>query len=216
MTYALYFSPGACSRVPHIALEEIGEPFEMRLVSLAAGKHRQPDYLALNPKGKVPTLVHDGRTLTENVAILTWLDRRHPGANLLPTGRSNFEDAQVISDLAWCSATIHPLINRNFHPAMSCDLPASHQRIKEQARAGLAQNFRLLEGRLADREWLYGDWSLLDVYVLWCFWRAQCGGFDAAEFPRLKAHQVRMAGRPSVQRAVAREAETEAQLRANG
>lgn len=213
MTYTLYFSPGACSRVVHIALEEIGAPFEMRLVSLAGGDQRQPDYLAVNPKGKVPTLIANGRALTENVAILTWLARRHPDAKLLPMGRGDFEDARIISDLAWCSATIHPLINRFSHPAMSCDLRESHQRIKEQARAGLAQNFQLLERRLGDREWFYDAWSLLDAYVLWCFWRAQGGGFEAGQFLRLKLHQARMAARPSVQRAVAREAETEAQLR---
>src|SRR5437868_5644486 len=69
MDLRLYFSPGACSRVPMIALEEIGQPFDTRLVAFMKGEHRTAEYLALNPAGKVPLLVADGRPVTQNVAI---------------------------------------------------------------------------------------------------------------------------------------------------
>src|SRR5690349_4510715 len=88
MTYRLYYAPGACSMAPHIALEEIGEPFEAIAVSLRAGEHQSAEYLAVNPKGLVPALAVDGerprRVLTEVPAILIHLARRHPEAGLLP------------------------------------------------------------------------------------------------------------------------------------
>jgi glutathione S-transferase len=80
----LHFAPGSCARVPLIALEEAGAPFETRLVAYMAGDHRKPEFLALNPPGKVPVLEIDGEVLTQNGAILTYLARRHPEAGLLP------------------------------------------------------------------------------------------------------------------------------------
>ena len=82
----LYHSPGSSSMAVHIALHEIGAPFESRFISLAGKENRAPDYLALNPEGKVPTLLIDGRPLTEVAAILFYLARRFPAAGLWPDG----------------------------------------------------------------------------------------------------------------------------------
>src|SRR5436305_9599413 len=85
MTLTLYYSPGSSSMAPHIALHEVGAPFELKLTSLHEHKNRTPDYLAVNPEGKVPTLVLDGgETLTEVAATLWYLARRYPAAGLLP------------------------------------------------------------------------------------------------------------------------------------
>src|SRR5450755_4365806 len=92
----LYFTPGASSMAVHIALHEIGTPFEARPISLAKGQQHTPDYLALNPEGKVPTLLIDGRPLTEVAGILFYLARRYPEADLLPTDDVEAE-AQVVS-----------------------------------------------------------------------------------------------------------------------
>ena len=78
----LYFSPGSSSMAVHIALHEIGAPFESRFIALNGNENRAPDYLALNPEGKVPTLLIDGRPLTEVAAILFYLARRYPEAGL--------------------------------------------------------------------------------------------------------------------------------------
>ena len=84
----LYFAPGACSFVPHVALEMVqagtGTAFTPRMLKMAKGEHKTPEYLALNPNGQVPLLVVDGRPLSQIVAICDWLDRAHPKANLLP------------------------------------------------------------------------------------------------------------------------------------
>src|ERR1700688_2494677 len=104
---ALYFAPGSSSMAVHIALHEIGVPFEGRPISFRKREHRAPDYLALNPEGKVPTLLIDGRPLTEVAAILFYLARRYPGTGLLPTDDVEAE-AQVVSWMSFVAATVHP------------------------------------------------------------------------------------------------------------
>ena len=103
----LYFTPGSSSMAPHIALHEVGAEFESRPMQLASNDHRTPAYLALNPEGKVPTLLVDGRVMTEVAAILYYLARTFPAARLLP--ESDIEsEAQVISWMSFIAATIHP------------------------------------------------------------------------------------------------------------
>ena len=98
----LYFAPGSSSMAPHIALHEVGVPFESRPLSFVKRENRTPAYLALNAEGKVPTLLIDGRPLTEVAGILFYLARRYPEAALMPTGDIEAE-AQVV---AWMSFKI--------------------------------------------------------------------------------------------------------------
>ena len=120
----LYLSPGACSLVPHIALDEAGVAFEARPISLKKGQQRTPEYLALNSKAKVPLLLIDGRPLTENVAIAHYLAKTFPAAGLLPSADLEAE-AHGLSLLAWCASGIHPRIGAFFGPQRLCDLPDS-------------------------------------------------------------------------------------------
>src|SRR5262245_43716632 len=103
----LYFTPGASSMAPHIALHEVGAPFESIPVSLARKEHRTAAYLAINPEGKVPTLLIDGRRLTEVAGILFYLARRYPEAGLLPAGDIEAE-AQTVSWMSFIASTVHP------------------------------------------------------------------------------------------------------------
>ena len=98
-----FFSPGASSMATHIALFEVGAEFDARLLSLPKKENRKPEFLARNPDGKVPTLLIDGRVLTEVAATLYYLARRYPAANLFPAGDIEAE-AQVIS---WMLSLIH-------------------------------------------------------------------------------------------------------------
>src|ERR1700739_2523089 len=103
----LYFVPGASSMAVHIALHEIGVPFEARPISFARQEQRSEKYLALNPEGKVPTLLIDGRPLTEVAAILYYLARQFPAAGLLPKDDPEAE-AQAISWMSFIASTLHP------------------------------------------------------------------------------------------------------------
>ncbi len=213
----LYFAPGTCARVPMVALEEIGQPFETALIKFLKGEHKSPEYLAINPKGKVPTLVTDDGPLTENPAILTYLARTYPEAELLPLGESALEDAKIISDLSWCASGLHPIVTRLRLPQLFCDTEDGQTRVWELASDAMKPNFALLEKRLSDAPWVLGEkWSILDVYVFWVWFRVEGSGFDTAPYPNFADHARRIVQRPSVQRALAREEEAEAWLAEHG
>ena len=104
----LYFSPGASSMATHIALNEIGAPFELNYIPLHQHANREAGYLGVNPEGKVPTLMIDGRPLTEVAATLWYLARRYPEAGLLPQYGDIDGEARVISWMSFIASTIHP------------------------------------------------------------------------------------------------------------
>src|SRR5258705_13548108 len=106
MTLALYYSPGSCSFAPHVVLREIGLTFELRKFSTADRSNYSPEYLAVNPEGRIPTLLIDGFTLTENPAILAYLGRRYPEADLYPSTATE-DEARCLEWLAWSSNTVH-------------------------------------------------------------------------------------------------------------
>src|SRR5207344_3312101 len=112
----LYFPPGSSSMAAHIALHAGGVPFEPRPLSFARMEQRSPKFLAINPEGKVPTLLIDGRPLTEVAAILFYLAKRFPEAGLLPHGDLEAE-AQVISWMSFIASTLHPARRRGLEHA---------------------------------------------------------------------------------------------------
>lgn len=175
----LYFAPGSSSMAAHVALHETGAPFSSHAISFAAKENRGAAYLALNPEGKVPTLVIDGRPLTEVAAILFYLAKRFPEANLLPTNDIEAE-AQAISWMSFIASTIHPARRRGL----------------EYAR----EIYEIADRRLGDRIWALGDYSIVDIHLFRLFWRFRNSlnpGDD--EFPSLVSHYDRMMQRPAVQ-----------------
>lgn len=182
----LYLAPGSSSMAPHIALREIGDPFDLRPLSFAKKENRQPAYLALNPEGKVPTLLVDGRPLTEVAGILFYLARRFPDANLLPAGDPEAE-AQVVSWMSFIAATVHPARRQGL----------------EHARGIYA----LADRRLGPRDWAVGDaCSIADIHLFRLFWRFRNSLHPPAdEFPNLETHYARMMARHAVQATIAAE-----------
>ncbi len=176
----LYFAPGASSMAPHIALFETGAAFEGRALSFKKAENRTPEYLAINPLGQVPTLVIDGRPLTEVAAILFYLARTYPDAGLLPDDAE--AQAQVISWMSFIAATVHPARRQGL----------------EQAR----KIYALADQRLGPRDWAVGDrYSIADIHLFRLFWRF----FNslkppAEEFPNLKRLHDKVLQRPAVQR----------------
>ncbi|HLL31756.1 MAG TPA: glutathione S-transferase N-terminal domain-containing protein, partial [Allosphingosinicella sp.] len=102
----LFYSPGACSLVPHIALEEAGADFDAVRTPIAEKAHKRPEYLAINPRGLIPALEADGRFVTENIALLAWIGHRWPESGQLP-----LDDlpalARVFELLSWFATTVH-------------------------------------------------------------------------------------------------------------
>lgn len=182
----LYFSPGSSSMAPHIALHEIGVPFESRPLSLARKEMRSPELLAINPEGKVPTLVIDGRALTEVAGILFYLARQFPEAKLMPVSDPEAE-ARVVSWMSFVASTLHP--------ARALGI--------ERARTV----FQLADRRLGNNAWAVDNYSIADIHLFRLFWRFHTWGSPTvAEFPNLSAHHDRMMARPAVQRTCALEA----------
>jgi glutathione S-transferase len=178
----LYFAPGASSMAPHIALNEIGVPFESRPISFAKKETRAPAYLAVNPEGKVPALLIDGRLLTEVAGILFYLARRHPEANLLPTGDIEAE-AQAVSWMSFIAATVHPARARGLDYATGI--------------------YGLADKRLGNREWAVGRYSIADIHLFRLFWRfTNSLKPPRGSFPNLEAHHDRMLARPAVRRTI--------------
>jgi glutathione S-transferase len=175
-----WFSPGSSSMATHIALHEVGAAFDARLVSLPKKEQFSPEFLALNPDAKVPTLAIDGRVLTEVAGTLFYLARRFPEARLLPTGDIEAE-AQVVSWMSFIAATVHPA-----------------------RRAGVArlyEVFAVAETKLANRAWAVGDYSIADIHLFRLFWRwMNSGGPTPGSFPAISAHYDRMMQRPAVRR----------------
>jgi glutathione S-transferase len=205
-TLKLYFFPGTCARVALIALEECGARFDTQLIKLITGEHRSPEYLAINPLGKVPTLLVDGKPLTEVLAIVGYLQRTYPQAQLLPKAADAFGDARSFAELAWMAATVQPLVTRIMLPQFFCDTPEGAERVYELGTAAMQWQLRVAEQRLGSQAWLLGkDWSVVDAYLCWIFDQITQADFPVGAFPNITAHSARSVERPAVQRALEHE-----------
>ncbi len=213
----LYYAPDTCARVTMVALDEAALPYEAKLISFVRGDHRTDWFRALNPRGRVPTLVVDGAPLTENLAILQWLAQACPQAGLLPEASGAFDAARALADLAWCAAGLHPIVTRMRLPHFFCDRAEAAANVRALAEAAITAEFRLIEARLAAGPWWYGErWSIIDAYINWIWFRVTGCGLDASAFPRLQDHKRRLSGRPSVRRVLDIHAAASRQLAEQG
>ena len=183
-----YFAPGSSSMAVHIAFYEIGAPFDARPLSFARKEQLRPEFLALNPEGKVPTLIVEGKPITEVAACLYYLAKAHPEAKLIPT--DSVGEAQAISWMSFVAATIHPA-----------------------GRVGGPDNvkkaFGLAEKKLGRSDWALGNYSIADIHLFRLYWRYRTHAtrsLDPSETPHLESHFNRMMARPAVQRTIEAEA----------
>ena len=210
MKLQLYYAPVACSMVPYINLTEAGADFDVIPVNMGKGQQHTPEYLRLNPKHKVPVLVIDGELLTENVAINIWIARNFPQAKLLPADPT--KEIKAISLMAWFASGIHPALTPNNSPKRYCDMPGSEDSVKQCAQKLLDENFKIADGLLAGREWFFDHFTAPDSYFFWTFIRAtrfDLKYLDLSKFRNCMAHLERMKQRPSVQKLLAFEKQTQ-------
>ena len=199
MTITLYHAPGACSLAAYISLLEAGAAFDVALISLAKKEQTTESYRAVNPKQKVPYLVVDGKGLSENTAIQTWIASAYPEAKLLPDDM--FDRARAISHMNWFSSGMHPHITRHFRVAKFCGVESAHDDIKAKAKAMLFEQFALVEQELDGRTWFFDHITACDNYFFWVYDRALREDFDLSEFANCTAHYEAMLERPNVQKA---------------
>ena len=203
----LYYSPGACSLAPHVALEEVGVEYEPVKVALAKGEQRTPEYLALNPKGRVPVLAEDGWVLTENAAILPYIAQRFSGAGLWPSDAK--EAARVAEWIGWIASTVHIAYAHVRRPERYAADPKAIEDVIAKGKESCRDIWGQVDRKLGEGPWAIGErFSIADPYLLvfWTWGRGPSLGFDMAkDFPSWTAHARRMGERPAVKRAFERE-----------
>jgi glutathione S-transferase len=193
----LYYAPGVCSIGIHILLEEIGKPYETIAVNLREGGQFTPDFVAVNPKSKVPTLVRDdGSVLTEYPAIAYWLARTNLYANLLPDDIDLQARALELTD--YVVATMHMQgFSRLFRPTNFAPSGAEDEAVKARGKEIVDKGFAMLNAALAGKDYAVGNFSIADSAIFYvAFWTKRAG----IDLPaNCAAHLARMLARPSVQ-----------------
>ena len=201
----LYYSPGACSLGIHVILEEIGKPYELAKLNLMEGQQHKPDFTAINPKGKVPTLVRDdGSVLTEFPAIAAWLARTNPDKALLPDDVEG--QTRALEAMDYVVATLHMQgFSRMFRPANFAPSEADHEAVKARGREIFEKGLKVMGEALGDREYLGGGaFSVADAALFYVeFWAADRMHMELP--PRCAAHYGRMKARPAVRKVLADE-----------
>jgi glutathione S-transferase len=195
----LYYSPGACSIGIHVLLEEIGKPYGLHKLNLKDGEQYKPEFLAINPKAKVPTLVRDdGTVLTEFPAIASWLALKNRDKELLPTDPEAM--ARTLEALDYIVATVHMQgFSRIFRPSNFAPSEADHEAVKAKGREIFEKGLGAMNKALDGREYLMGSFSIADAALFYVeFWGADRVGMTLP--PNCAAHYARMKARPAVRK----------------
>ena len=196
----LYYSPGACSLSPHIALLEAGLPYDLVKVDLRAKKiENGDDYLKVNPKGQVPALVLDnGELLTEGPVIVQIIADKAAGKNLAPS-RDSAERYKLQEWLNYITGELH----KNFGPMFS---PVLADEAKAFFKDRVMGKFKYVDSVLAGRDYLMGkQFTVADGYLFTMLTWADRMKFDLSSMPNLLAYKARVAARPKVQEALTKE-----------
>src|ERR1700738_717975 len=203
----LHYSPGACSLASHIALEEAKASYTLQRVDLKAGEQRSPEYLKINPKGRVPALKTDRGILTESPVILGYVAQAYPEAGLADLS-DDFALADMQAFNLFLTATVHVAFAHVFRPTRYADGDATAAAMKTKASASLDDCFAMIERQMSDgRPYVHGDhYTVSDPYLLvFSRWldRAELG--PVGQFPLVAAHRRRIEVRPAVQKVLAAE-----------
>ena len=196
----LYYSPGACSQNPHIALHESGLPFETDRIDNRAKKTSDgSDFLAINPKGQVPTLVlDDGQVLTENAAIVQYIADKANGANLAPAA-GTLERYRLQEWLSFVGSEMHKSYGNLFNPNAPADM-------KDAAKALIVRKIAVVDQALADgRDYLLGSFSVADSYAFVVISWTKRFDIDISHLANVTRFMERMRVRPAVQKTLAAE-----------
>lgn len=211
MSIKLYYAPTTCALVPYVNLTEARATFDVELVNMRKKQQMTPEYLAINPKHKVPSLVVDGNPLTENVAINAWIADAFPSARLMPSDRWDY--VKALSILSWCSGGIHPHLARINGPAKFGGIgEAGEASVRGAAVEMLLECFDVADAMLDGREYFFDHYTAPDAHFFWTFRRAHEFKLDLAHFKHCQSHFDRMLARPSVQKVYALEADAKAQI----
>jgi len=195
--YTLYYAPGAASMVVHLALLEIGVPFRLQKLDFASDAQRRPEYLNLNPRGQVPTLLIDGEPYFESAALLMVLAERHPEAKLAPPPGSALRPA-YFQWIEFLATSLGPVYRLWFYPS---DLGSAEHppAVRESLRQKIEEAWSLVDAHLAAHGpyMLGSEFSGVDLLALMYMRWSRNMPRPATHWPRLKAYADRLRARPS-------------------
>jgi glutathione S-transferase len=201
----LFYATGTCSLASHIALEDSGAAYEAKRLDFAAGDQRKPEFLKVNPKGRVPALVTDRGIITENPAILLYIAQTNPAANLAPLN-DPFALAQLQAFNGYLSSTVHVAHAHRPRGSRWADDDAAIASMKKKVSQNMAECFDIIENTYFKGPWVMGAaYSICDAYLFTIANWLEADGVDPKKFPKVLDHRNRMVDRPAVKKVLVRE-----------
>jgi glutathione S-transferase len=201
----LYYEKGTCALASHIALEEAGAEYSTVRVNFAANEQRSPEYLAVNPKGRVPSLVTDRGILTETPAMLAFIAQSFPKACLAPLD-DPFRFAEIQAFNSYLCSTVHVAHAHRLRGTRWADDPSAIEAMKRKVPDSMGACFDLIESKMFGGPWVMGEsYTICDPYLFTIAGWLEVDSVDPARFPKVKAHRDRMLERPAVRKVVAEE-----------
>jgi glutathione S-transferase len=205
-TMKLYYAPRTCALASHIALEEAGAEYSTVKINFATSEQRSVEYLAINPKGRVPSLVTDRGILTETPAMLAYIAQSFPKAKLAPL-EDPFRFAEVQAFNSYLCSTVHVAHAHRMRGYRWVDDPSAIEAMKKKVPETVAACFELIESKMLRGPWVMGEtYTICDPYLFTLAQWMEADGVDPARFPKVRDHRNRMSERPAVSKALAAEA----------
>jgi glutathione S-transferase len=196
-----YYAPNTCAFASRIALEDAGADYQAIKVDFATNQQNSPDYLKINPKGRVPALATERGVITETTAILAFIAQSYPLANLAPVD-DPFAFGQVQAFNGYLASTVHVAHAHNRRGARWADDPAAIAEMKRKVPETMAACFQVIEDSMLIGPWVMGGkYTICDPYLYTIATWLEGDGVDPARFPKVHAHMQVMAERPAVHRA---------------
>ena len=200
----LYYCPGLCSLGSHITLEEAGAEYTAKPIMVFKGENQAETYRKINPRAKVPALDIDGTVLLENAAIMAYVAKRYPNANLKP--QDALEEARWLAVMTWFSNTLHPSFTHIARSDRFSEDKNAHAGIKEAGKKAFWANVSELDQMLAGKQWVMGaQFTTCDPYAMVFYTWGTRAELPMTELANYTAWKDRMLQRPAVRKILARE-----------
>jgi glutathione S-transferase len=200
-----YFTPHTCALASHIALELAGADYQAKRIDFSTNEQRSPEYLRINPKGRVPALVTSRGILTETPAILAFVAHSYPAARLAPLD-DPFALAQVHAFNSYLCSTVHVAHAHRMRGHRWTDDPAAIEAMRKGVPQSVGESFDLIEREMLRGPWVMGaDYTVCDLYLFTLAQWLEADGVDVSRLPNVVDHRRRMSEDPVVARAIAAE-----------
>ena len=203
--FKLYYTPGTCALASHIALEDAGAPYDAVRISFKTNQQNSPEYLAINPKGRVPSLVTERGILTETPAMLAFIAQSFPAAQLAPLD-DPFVFAEVQAFTSYLCSTVHIAHAHRMRGYRWATEESSFADMQRMVPKTMSACYAMIENNMLRGPWVMGEqYTICDPYLYTLGGWLEGDGVDLAKLPNVAAHRKRMEQRPAVQKAVAEE-----------